>query len=117
MPPCHACQYAEGRLLVFLRGVFRDNRIQSSPGPLLHRELCYVATRRVHSLAGFGLVLLHGVGAGTDSAGVGTGDMTAGVGLAGAAVVSERWYILTHIVSTPASMIAAIIKPTLTNAR
>jgi hypothetical protein len=52
-----------------------------------------------------------------DSAGVGTGDMAAGDGLAGAAVVFERWYILTHVVSTPASMIAAVIKPTLTNAR
>jgi hypothetical protein len=52
-----------------------------------------------------------------DSGGVGTGDMAAGDGLAGAAVVSERWYILTHVVSTPASMIAAVIKLTLTNAR
>ena len=52
-----------------------------------------------------------------DSGGVGTGDMAAGDGLASAAVVSERWRILTHVVSTPASMIAAVIKPTLTNAR
>ena len=52
-----------------------------------------------------------------DSRDVGTGEMACGDGLANAAVVSKRWHILTHVVSTPASVIAAVIKPTLTNAR
>jgi len=52
-----------------------------------------------------------------DSGGVGTGEMAARDGPASVAVVSKRWHILTHVVSMPASTIAAVIKPTLTNAR
>jgi len=62
-----------------------------------------------------------GLGAGEvtagDSGGVDTGEMAAGDGLASAAVASKRWHILTHVVSTPASMIAPVIKPRVTNAR